>query len=486
MNKRTLIATLALACVAPLASCDFIESIFGNLSSSSPSSDSTPVSSSTPASSSSSSSSSSTPVQDSNTRTFRHAFIKDDFSSGLSGSKLSAGETTVNGLTFSFSGVDYFSQHNSGVQVGSESKPQTAGWVLTTALPEGTVVTGWSATVENARGGSAHLEATFGDHTFQQAFTAADGLQSIFENSLEVPAETFSLSLKAEQKAMYFYELSISLYNPDGLPGEITDDSGATRDPVTPGENDIPEVAYELTTPEIYYADVDLTQQGEALLLALRDRISDNKVLDYGDAKQMLLYTDESLDRPGYDLGMWDGDYIPATWTGGGSWQREHVWAASHLGLPAGEDGHDDKEQGAQSDLHNLRVACASTNNYHSNRFFGNEDVPETSGQEGYFYPNVDTGDNLSGLHEYAGDWRGDAARICFYMATRYDNLNLNDDPLASPDDSMGLLSVMLEWNEEDPVDDFERQRNDRVYQYQGNRNPFIDYPDLADAIWNS
>lgn len=39
-------------------------------------------------------------------------------------------------------------------------------------------------------------------------------------------------------------------------------------------------------------------------------------------------------------------------------------------------------------------------------------------------------------------------------------------------------------WHEEDPVDEFEIQRNNRIYEYQGNRNPFIDYADLATILY--
>jgi len=74
------------------------------------------------------------------------------------------------------------------------------------------------------------------------------------------------------------------------------------------------------------------------------------------------------------------------------------------------------------------------------------------------------------------------------YMYTRYpeqceainlgygttDNSPLNDMP-----------DVFLRWNLEDPVSQFEKERNEVIYQYQGNRNPFIDNPYIATLIWN-
>ncbi len=51
---------------------------------------------------------------------------------------------------------------------------------------------------------------------------------------------------------------------------------------------------------------------------------------------------------------------------------------------------------------------------------------------------------------------------------------------------SIGDLCTLVKWNEEFAVTDFEKRRNDRVKELQGNRNPFIDHPEFVEAIWAS
>ena len=96
-------------------------------------------------------------------------------------------------------------------------------------------------------------------------------------------------------------------------------------------------------------------------------------------------------------------------------------------------------------------------------------------------------------LFEPRDEVKGDVARMLFYMAVRYEgydeylDLELNENILDRSDISPfhGKLSLLLEWNLLDPVDDFERQRNEVIFGYQGNRNPFIDYPEFANMIFN-
>jgi endonuclease I len=117
--------------------------------------------------------------------------------------------------------------------------------------------------------------------------------------------------------------------------------------------------------------------------------------------------------------------------------------------------------------MHNLKPAEPDENAYRSNHYFDSLVSNDT------YEPN----DNV----------KGDIARIILYMATMYPDLTLNDDPTTNSSfKTMGTLSVLLEWHELDPVDDFERNRNDVIFSYQGNRNPFIDYPEFVELIWGS
>ena len=151
-----------------------------------------------------------------------------------------------------------------------------------------------------------------------------------------------------------------------------------------------------------------------------------------------------------------------------GLWNREHVFARS-LANP----NLTTFEPGPGTDVHNLRAADSQKNTQRSNRLFtdgnGNSTIIDNN-----FYP----GD----------EWKGDVARIIMYMYLRYPGqCEATDTAVGSityaPENDMPDL--FLEWNEQDPVSDLEIRRNNVIYSYQGNRNPFIDNPFLATLIWN-
>ena len=78
-------------------------------------------------------------------------------------------------------------------------------------------------------------------------------------------------------------------------------------------------------------------------------------------------------------------------------------------------------------------------------------------------------------------------ARAVFYMAVRYNALDVvNGNPPDTTVGQLGDLASLLAWNHSDPSDDFEMNRNNYIYTWQVNRNPFIDHPGLADYIWGT
>ncbi|TCP25098.1 putative secreted protein (Por secretion system target) [Tenacibaculum skagerrakense] len=155
-----------------------------------------------------------------------------------------------------------------------------------------------------------------------------------------------------------------------------------------------------------------------------------------------------------------------------GQWNREHVFANSLANPDLDASGTSGPPY---ADAHNLRPCDVQTNSTRSNQLFA-DGTGNAGSVTGGWYP----GD----------EWKGDVARIAMYMYLRYGNQCLPTylgvgSSVGTPDD---MIDLFLDWNAEDPVSDFEKQRNtyhDSAGTYaQGNRNPFIDNPAFATEIW--
>ena len=152
-----------------------------------------------------------------------------------------------------------------------------------------------------------------------------------------------------------------------------------------------------------------------------------------------------------------------------GDWNREHIFAQS-LGDP------DLGQLGPGADAQMLRACDVQRNSLRGNRLYA-----AGSGNSG-----------IVGSFWYPGDeWKGDVARILMYMYLRYDVQCLPtfvcSGTTASSD--INMPNLLLQWNSEDPVSQYEDNRNtylgNALNTYsQGNRNPFIDNPYLATVIW--
>lgn len=148
-----------------------------------------------------------------------------------------------------------------------------------------------------------------------------------------------------------------------------------------------------------------------------------------------------------------------------GTINREHVWPQS-LGDSKGEQGG--------FDLHHIRPTLYETNNARGNKVYGNVEHNSSTVQK---YNNETYAYMTKSVFEPVDDVKGDVARIVFYYSICYGY----DLKIIVSDDT---FKEILEWNKIDPVSDVEINRNNAVYDIQGNRNIFIDYPNLADYIW--
>ena len=198
-----------------------------------------------------------------------------------------------------------------------------------------------------------------------------------------------------------------------------------------------------------YYAEIDAVS-GNELLLDLRDLITDTHtyITSYEDCKEYLPYTDEDLNNSNRMILFYTGESIEKSDNLSNDWNREHVWCRSQGWF---------QYSGAGADLHHIRPCDISVNSSRGNTPFGES--------EKYYEPD--------------DSYKGDVARIIFYLLVRYEEAD--DCDLSNCVESIEML---LEWNELDPVDAGEEYRNDYIETIQGNRNPFIDNEDYAEAIW--
>jgi endonuclease I len=231
--------------------------------------------------------------------------------------------------------------------------------------------------------------------------------------------------------------------------------------------------------PPGYYNGTE-NLSGENLKDALHEVIKNHVDFSYNEARYILNYTDADTANPNNVILFYlqqprdanqygeGGDYI----------NREHVWAKSH--------GYFSGIRPVYSDTHNLRPADASVNEDRSNKDFDKvqpNGIRHSEATECWYSDSA---------WEPGPATKGQVARILFYMATRYEgeengvDLELADKLNTFPLPQHGKLSTLLEWNNQYPPSNFERRRNERIYQIQQNRNPFIDNPDFANLIWNN
>ncbi|RKZ39050.1 MAG: hypothetical protein DRQ41_11140 [Gammaproteobacteria bacterium] len=230
--------------------------------------------------------------------------------------------------------------------------------------------------------------------------------------------------------------------------------------------------------PIDYYTEA-MGKTGDSLKSVLHHIIAHHERHSYKKVWDILQETDEDPSNADNVILIYSRRSLPKSQHGGGmdEWNREHTWPKSH-GFP--QEG-----RSAYTDVHHLRPSLTTVNNARNVLDFDNggyKTLPEA--------PLVKY-DNDS--WEVPNQVKGDVARGIFYMAVRYEG-DVPDEPdLEITDDvneslpgiaKIGKLSALFEWHIQDPPDEQERVRNNKVFKWQGNRNPFIDHPEWVRDIW--
>ena len=234
-----------------------------------------------------------------------------------------------------------------------------------------------------------------------------------------------------------------------------------------------------------YYSDAN-GKKGAALKTALYNIIKSPKVVSYSGLIDAYEKTDT---RPDGTVRDWYSNvtkYHHGRDTGGykkegDSYNREHSVPQSWFS----------KASPMKSDIVHVVPTDGYVNNRRSSFPLAEVGNVEWSSAHGYCKLGTCKTPGYSGkVFEPNDEIKGDMARIYFYMVTCYEDRATSWGHVFSTNKAKGFddwyLDMLMRWSKEDPVDSLEVARNEAVYQVQGNRNPYVDYPNLEDYIWGS
>ena len=261
--------------------------------------------------------------------------------------------------------------------------------------------------------------------------------------------------------------------------------------------------------PSNYYDDVD-TSSKESIRESLCNITMNNYIANSYDKAYLIdSYADADPYNEGNITCIYTGLSIKNDMHGTSGWDREHIWCKSHGFKPRNKKG--EYKDGvvadhAYNDCHHLRAAEHIINIKRSDKDFGEVLNPKGTDEYGSKWDE--------NIFEPRDEVKGDIARMLFYMVIRYGvysgeklntyiknednewvstsidiNLELVDEDVTSISDGngrLGKLSTLLKWHYQDPVSSREIYRNNVIYMYQNNRNPFIDHPEYVDIAFQN
>jgi endonuclease I len=244
----------------------------------------------------------------------------------------------------------------------------------------------------------------------------------------------------------------------------------------------LPLVSISFAQPPAGYYNQANGLTGTALQAALHNIIDDHNVISYNGLWSAFEDTDALPNGKVWDM------YSNCSWTFFSDqcgnynsecdcYNREHSWPKSWFG----------DQSPMNSDLFHLYPTDGYVNGRRSNYPFGEVSSPTYTSSNGSKVGS-NTYPGYSGtVFEPIDEYKGDFARTYFYMSVRYYNEDGNwpgSDMTNGAQLKPWALAMMRDWHLSDPVSEKEINRNNEVYSYQQNRNPFIDHPGYAAHIW--
>ena len=171
----------------------------------------------------------------------------------------------------------------------------------------------------------------------------------------------------------------------------------------------------------------------------------------------------------------------------GGCYNREHSFPKSWFGGTI---------EPMNSDVHHIYATDGYVNSKRSNFPFGEVASASFTSTNGSKLGSAASSLNYSGtVFEPIDEFKGDFARAYFYMATRYENVigtwqtkTTSSNAVLNGSSNQvfenWVVAMLLNWHNSDPVSQMELDRNQAAFEFQGNRNPYIDHPEFVEMIW--
>ncbi len=242
-------------------------------------------------------------------------------------------------------------------------------------------------------------------------------------------------------------------------------------------------VAADRNIPSGYYNALD-GKSGASLKAAAHSAIRKHTAISYSKGTwEVFLDTDVRPDGTWWDI--YSNNKVKAS-SGHGGMNVEHAVANSWWGKTNND---------AYKDIHHLFPSDSNANSRKSNYPLGEAStVTWTNGVTIIGKPSNGHGGQGGYVYEPADEYKGDNARVYFYMATCYPDISWRTDNYTSwgimfkqqdyPTLNDWSQELLLRWADNDQVSQKEIDRNEAIYKHQKNRNPFVDLPGLEDYIW--